>query len=212
MTAHRSAVGGAMTDETRQSTAETVSHARTPWRCFHCDDVFTSRSEASAHFGYQVDATPACKIAPDLRGLVKFVRWQEGQLQRFRQEDSEAARQLYALGADHARALRCEEEKGYARGVSDTSKEVNAVAIRERIAEGDGMWMTCSGCHESEDGHDVGHYPHSEVFGCKLGSGCGECGGIGAIWDTTDYGAMADALNAEMQAEQLSKSHRAEGD
>lgn len=66
--------------------------------------------------------------------------------------------------------------------------------VRERLAEGDGVWITCTGCHESEDGHDVGYYPHSEVFGCKLGGGCGECGGIGAIWDTTDYGAMADDM------------------
>jgi hypothetical protein len=112
-----------MTDETRQSPAETVSHAGTPWRCFHCDDVFSSRSEASAHFGYQVDATPACKIAPDLRGLVKFIRWQESQLQRYRSENSDAARQFYALGADHAQALRCEEEKGYARGLADARAE-----------------------------------------------------------------------------------------
>lgn len=64
--------------------------------------------------------------------------------------------------------------------------------VKERLAEGDGVWMTCTGCHESEDGYDVGYYPHSKVFGCKLGGGCSECGGIGAIWDTTDYEAMGE--------------------
>lgn len=108
------------TDATRQTPMATVSH---PWRCFHCDDVFTSRSEASAHFGYEIDATPACKIAPDLRGLIKFMRWQEGELQRYRREDSDASRQFYALGADHARALQTEEEKGYARGLADGRAE-----------------------------------------------------------------------------------------
>jgi hypothetical protein len=93
------------------------------WRCFHCDDVFTKRTEAAAHFGYQVDATPACKIAPDLRGLVKFIRHQEGELQRFRREDSDAARQFYALGADHAAAVRNAEETGYARGLADAKLE-----------------------------------------------------------------------------------------
>jgi hypothetical protein len=91
------------------------------WRCFHCDDVFTKHTEASAHFGYTLDATPACKIAPDMRGLIKFMRWQEGELQRFRREDSDAARQFYALGAEHAAKLRAEEEKGYARGLRDAN-------------------------------------------------------------------------------------------
>lgn len=71
-----------------------------------------------------------------------------------------------------------------------------AQGIQDRLAEGDGVWATCTGCHESEDGYDNGHYPHSEIFGCKLGGGCGECGGIGAIWDTTDYGALADDIIA----------------
>lgn len=71
--------------------------------------------------------------------------------------------------------------------------------IKERIAEGDGLWMTCTGCHESEDGHDIGFYPHSDVFGCKLGGGCSECGGIGAVWDTTDYAAMGEELSRQLK-------------
>lgn len=70
--------------------------------------------------------------------------------------------------------------------------------VKERLAEDDGRWLTCTGCHESEDGYDIGFYPHSEVFGCKLGGGCGECGGLGAIWDTTDYAAMGEELAAEI--------------
>lgn len=65
--------------------------------------------------------------------------------------------------------------------------------IREVVAEGDGFWRTCSGCHEAEDGHDVGHYPFSPEMGCTLGGGCGECGGLGAIWDGTDYTGFGDA-------------------
>ena len=77
---------------------------------------------------------------------------------------------------------------------------VVAANIKERVAEGDGMWVTCSGCHEGEDGYSIGYYPHSDVFGCKLGGGCSECGGIGAIWDTTDYGAMGDDYARECAA------------
>jgi len=79
-----------------------------------------------------------------------------------------------------------------ARQAQEPGEDLNVEAIKERLAEGDGIWMTCSGCHDSVDGHDVRHYPHSYVFGCKLGSGCSECGGIGAIWDTTDYAAMGE--------------------
>lgn len=96
------------------------------WRCFHCDDVFTKHTEAAAHFGYADGATPACKIAPDLRGLIVFMRWQERELQRFRQEDSDHARKFYSIGADHERARREAEEIGYARGVADARKEANS--------------------------------------------------------------------------------------
>lgn len=69
-----------------------------------------------------------------------------------------------------------------------------APSIQEQIKESAWCWHTCSGCHESEDGHPIGHYPHSEAFGCVLGGGCSECGGIGAVWDTTDYADMADFI------------------
>lgn len=49
----------------------------------------------------------------------------------------------------------------------------------------EGRWYSCTGCHETEDGHPVGGpYPYSELFRCHLGSGCHECGGLGAVWET----------------------------
>jgi hypothetical protein len=74
-------------------------------------------------------------------------------------------------------------------------KDVDAERIREVVAEGPGHWRTCSGCHESEDGYDIGVYPHSAVFGCKLGGGCSECGGLGAVWDATDYSDIGEFLS-----------------
>ena len=44
-----------------------------------------------------------------------------------------------------------------------------------------GMWHPCSGCHEFDEGHATG--PYSETLRCNLGSGCTECGGIGAAWE-----------------------------
>jgi hypothetical protein len=66
-----------------------------------------------------------------------------------------------------------------------------AGSVREQRSDRDGAWRSCSGCYETEDGQNVHGYPHSKVFGCVLGGGCSECGGIGAVWDATDYAAMA---------------------
>ncbi|MGX5887837.1 hypothetical protein [Burkholderia gladioli] len=67
-------------------------------------------------------------------------------------------------------------------------------SVKETLAAGDGFWRSCSGCHETEDGHPVGKYPYSAILKCDLGAGCSECGGIGAVWGNTDYGAMGDAF------------------
>ncbi|MGE8519727.1 MAG: hypothetical protein ACN6OK_05740 [Alcaligenes faecalis] len=69
--------------------------------------------------------------------------------------------------------------------------------ISEAIGNGDGVWRSCSGCHELNEGMATG--PFSKTFKCHLGVGCAECGGIGAIWDTTDYDAMADLMAIEYQ-------------
>lgn len=68
--------------------------------------------------------------------------------------------------------------------------------VPETIKEGGGFWRSCTGCHELNEGRDTG--PYSAVLGCHLGQGCGECGGIGAIWDSTDYQTMADSMARDM--------------
>ncbi len=85
-------------------------------------------------------------------------------------------------------------------GANGLPVELSGVA--QEIAGGSGFWRSCSGCHELNEGHDTG--PQSKVFQCALGNGCSECGGIGAIWDTTDYDAMGDALAAGMAQPQPS--------
>lgn len=66
--------------------------------------------------------------------------------------------------------------------------------VADAIAYGKGFWRSCSGCHETNEGVPLG--PFSTVMKCHLGMGCFECGGIGAIWDTTDYADMGRALTA----------------
>ena len=71
-------------------------------------------------------------------------------------------------------------------------------SIAEALEEGHGFWRACSGCQESCDGVvSVQDYPYSEVFRCQPGGGCRECGGLGVIWDDTDYDAMARAMLAD---------------
>lgn len=75
---------------------------------------------------------------------------------------------------------------------SEKLREEIAGGIKHQLDERAGCWRTCSGCYETCEGYPVGKYPHSDIFQCTLGAGCGECGGIGAVWDNTDYSEMAD--------------------
>jgi len=77
---------------------------------------------------------------------------------------------------------------------------VELQGVAEAAGAGAGFWRSCSGCHELNEGHATG--PVSKVFKCALGVGCSECGGIGAIWDTTDYGAMADHMARSLESPQ----------
>ncbi|WP_430228062.1 hypothetical protein [Paraburkholderia tropica] len=99
-----------------------------------------------------------------------------------------------------------------ASGPSDKAQApivpVELLGVEGELKNGNGFWRPCSGCHETEDGHPVGHYPFSAILNCDLGSGCGECGGIGAVWDDTDYDAMAAAGDADEIAREQAEEAR----
>jgi len=80
----------------------------------------------------------------------------------------------------------------YTRLVLEDAPELKGIA--SVLNDGGGFWRDCSGCHESNEGHPAG--PYSDFFRCYLGMGCSECGGIGAVWDSTAYEDMARALRA----------------
>lgn len=95
------------------------SSASTPreWRCFHCDEVFTTVESATEHFGPSMYRDPACTIdAARLREL-------EAMLARYRQDDTDLHREIYRLQSQHRTELLREEEKGYARGLKDGMAE-----------------------------------------------------------------------------------------
>ena len=85
----------------------------TGWRCFHCGEIFVDLEDARLHFGENSMSDAACQID------IKSVRKTETLLARYRFEDSDAYREMYRMQAEHAVALRREEEKGYRRGLID---------------------------------------------------------------------------------------------
>ncbi|TFW14453.1 hypothetical protein EGY25_04475 [Brevundimonas intermedia] len=93
-------------------------------------------------------------------------------------------------------------------------EQYHATQIAEVIDEGDGFWKPCSGCQEGEDGHvSAKDYPFNSIFRCQPGGGCSECGGLGVLWDDTDYDAMTKAIVADMDSEddsaaRLDRAHR----
>lgn len=90
-----------------------MSQTPNAWRCFHCDEVFTSSETAAEHFGPRIYSDPACTInAARLREL-------EAELARYREEDTDLHREIHGMQAEHHTALRREEEKGYTTGLRD---------------------------------------------------------------------------------------------
>lgn len=67
--------------------------------------------------------------------------------------------------------------------VSSIAKSVAAIVEEEAAGGAACGWRSCTGCHETNEGYETGHYPYSEIFKCHLGFGCSECGGIGAVWE-----------------------------
>ncbi|KQQ78113.1 hypothetical protein ASF70_02510 [Rhizobium sp. Leaf321] len=69
-------------------------------------------------------------------------------------------------------------------------KGIELAGVAEQLEQDAGAWRACSGCHELIEGHPTG--PWSETLKSYMGGGCRECGGIGAIWDNTDYSQVND--------------------
>lgn len=68
-------------------------------------------------------------------------------------------------------------------GEPDFATSIAAV-IKEESAGGAACgWRSCTGCHETNEGAETGYYPYSKMFGCYVGGGCSECGGLGVVWE-----------------------------
>ena len=101
----------------------------------------------------------------------------------------------------------------YPTPAADGLEPFHARQIAEAMDEGDGFWKPCSGCQEGVDGYvSQKDYPFNPVFRCQPGGGCRECGGLGVLWDDTDYDAMVKAMLADMDAEGSNVTLAAEAD
>jgi hypothetical protein len=103
-----------------------VNAERPPeWRCYFCDETFTDRRAAAAHFGVDEDCEPACRIKGAEGGLLKALRDTEEALFKatcaLHDENAEALRTWQAVGSRHAAALIAAEQVGYDRGLRDSS-------------------------------------------------------------------------------------------
>ncbi|WP_197689302.1 hypothetical protein [Bradyrhizobium erythrophlei] len=161
-----------------------------PWRCFHCDEVFTDEAAAREHFGISEMEIPGCKLNALEGGLLGIVRRQEEQLEQYHREDTASYREFYALGADHYRALRSEEEKGYARGLKDARQETEAenVRLRAALARSKDPCVYCS-------------LPAEELFKCN--SGFPGCSRADDVMGCPELGAMLRAEEAETEVKRL---------
>lgn len=115
------------------------------WRCFHCDDVFTTEHAARLHFGATDASEPACKIKMGAEGsLVTALRRAEGELAdawaAIHNESTEAAKAYYSQQSRHQEQLRATEELGFERGLAAGREEYD-MACAEANKAGYGLCM-----------------------------------------------------------------------
>lgn len=100
---------------------------RKKWRCFHCDEVFTSAHKARVHFGYDNYSTPACFIVGAAGSLIEILREAEMKCDEawsaIHSETLDCHKAMHSQAGRHQSALRAAEELGYERGLRDARAE-----------------------------------------------------------------------------------------
>jgi hypothetical protein len=109
-----------------------------------------------------------------------------------------------ALQVRNRRKMTCGEmanvvlEAALSHAPSGAGEAVELNGVADALEYGKGFWRSCSGCHNLNEGVPTG--PYSNTMKCYLGGGCFECGGIGAVWDTTDYAEMGRFMAEDVAA------------
>jgi len=92
------------------------------WRCFFCDEVFTTRGLAAEHFGTEIACDApivACQIKDYEGHLVTYIRKLEAELGVWNSESHEIQKSILTLESTMTIEVKRAEEKGYAKGVAD---------------------------------------------------------------------------------------------
>lgn len=85
--------------------------SRKQWRCFHCDQVFTSFKWAQEHFGVDQFNTPACKISHAEGHMIAYIRKLEAEIEEYRRESHDILLAAYSLDMDARSRERTAEER-----------------------------------------------------------------------------------------------------
>lgn len=96
------------------------------WRCFFCDEVFTTRGLAAEHFGTEVGCDypiTACQIKAHEGHLVAYIRKLEEELGVWSSESHDIQKAIFTLESEITGKVRRAEEEGYARGVADMQRQ-----------------------------------------------------------------------------------------
>lgn len=92
------------------------------WRCFFCDEVFTTAREASLHFGSFDSCEPdvtACKLMSHQQHVLEYIRELEEQVTMYQAENHPTVKAMYALEDEMRRAVLRAEEAGYNKAVQE---------------------------------------------------------------------------------------------
>lgn len=92
------------------------------WRCFFCDEIFTTRELAAEHFGTELACEGpivACQIKEHEGHLVTYIRKLEAELVIWNNESQQIQQAIISLEGTVAEEIRKAEDKGYAKGVAD---------------------------------------------------------------------------------------------
>jgi hypothetical protein len=125
------------------------------WRCFHCDELFTSAAKARVHFGYDNHSTPACFIVGAAGSLIEKLREAEKDLDdawfAIQEETLDCHKAMRAQSARHQSSLVAAEELGYERGLRDGRAEASKpphskCGICEGIHDNDALTDICTSC------------------------------------------------------------------
>jgi hypothetical protein len=104
-----------------------------PWRCFHCDEVFTDRREAAVHFGTDEMQEPICLIlSRNDNDLIKVLRMAEDHaaemLGQVLEESLDVHRAYRNLQSRFGAAVVAAEQRGYEKGLDDHLGTIVAMA------------------------------------------------------------------------------------